>query len=174
MGIAQSALVAVSSILIANSSLIGVADNAPDATRDLAFIESVSFDLSLKEFERTRFVLRRQQPWFDWTTDGCSVPIIGNEGKSFNFSAACRRHDFGYRNLKLLDRRYNCAEAGSICGTNSWSYGQFWNSQQRARVDQQFQRDMFDSCASRARTLRLRCDAWAATFFQTVRTIGGP
>ena len=174
MGVAQISLVAVSSVLAAITSLFVVGE--PNAERDLKFIESISFNTSLKEFDRSRFMWRRQQPWFDWTTDSCSVPIIGNDGRSFNFASACRRHDFGYRNLKLLDLRYNCAglTTGSICSNNSWSYGQFWNAEQRSRIDEQFQLDMFNLCTSRARTRRVRCEAWAITFFQSVRTIGGP
>jgi len=174
MGVAQVALVAASSVLAAITSLFAIAE--PNADRDLKFIESVSFNISLSEFDRSRFMWRRQQPWFDWTTDGCSVPIIGNDGRSFNFGAACRRHDFGYRNLKLLDRRYNCVglAPGTICSIDTWSYGQFWNAVQRSRIDEQFQRDMFTSCTTRARSMRVRCEAWAITFFQSVRTIGGP
>ena len=174
MGVAQISLVAVSSVLAAVSSLFVVGE--PNAERDLKFIESISFSTSLKEFDRSRFMWRRQQPWFDWTTDSCSVPIIGNDGRSFNFAAACRRHDFGYRNLKLLDRRYNCNDLaiGNVCSTISWSYGKFWNTEQRSQIDEQFQRDMFTSCTTRARSMRVRCEAWAITFFQSVRTIGGP
>ena len=174
MGVAQTALVAVSSVLAAIYSMFTVA--VPSPSSDLAFIESVLFSTSLGDFDQSRIKWRRQQPWFDWTTDSCSVPIIGNEGRSFNFASACRRHDFGYRNLKLLDRRYSCAglTPESICDANSWIYGRYWNAQQRSRIDEQFQRDMFETCATRARTKRVRCEVWAITFFQSVRTIGGP
>ena len=174
MGVAQTALVAVSSVLAAIYSMFTVA--VPSPSSDLAFIESVLFSTSLRDFDQSRIKWRRQQPWFDWTTDSCSVPIIGNEGRSFNFASACRRHDFGYRNLKLLDRRYSCAglTPESICDANSWIYGRYWNAQQRSRIDEQFQRDMFETCATRARTKRVRCEVWAITFFQSVRTIGGP
>ena len=174
MGIAQTALVAVSSFLTVIASLVTVAE--PNQNRDLTYIESIAFNISLRDFDRSRFIWRRQQPWFDWTTDGCSVPIVGSEGRSFNFASACRRHDFGYRNLKLLDRRYNCNDlaVGNVCSTISWSYGKFWNAEQRSKIDEQFQRDMFESCTSRARSRRVRCEAWAITFFQSVRAIGGP
>ena len=174
MGVAQTALVAVSSVLAAISSLFTIA--VPNSDSDLAYVESVLFNTSLREFDQSRIKWRSQQPWLDWTTDSCSVPIIGNDGRSFNFAAACRRHDFGYRNLKLLDRRYNCAglTPGSICLTDTWSYGRYWNAGQRSRIDEQFQRDMFETCTTRARTRRVRCEAWAITFFQSVRTIGGP
>lgn len=174
MGFAHLALVAVSSILTALSSLVTVAE--PNADRDYAFIETVVFNIPLHEFDRSRFMLRRQHKWFDWSTDGCSVPVVGNQGRSFNFTAACRRHDFGYRNLKLLDQRYNCPESfsGTICGINTWSYGRYWNAEQRLKIDEQFNRDMVESCATRLRSYRVRCEAWAFTFFKSVRAIGGP
>ena len=173
MGVAHFALVAVSSFLTANSSLLAV--SPPNANNDKVFIESVLFQTPIREFDRSRFMLRRQNQWLDWTTDGCSIPVIGGEGRSFNFSAACRRHDFGYRNFKLLDQRYNCPEytVGSICGTNSWSYGRYWNSLQRQKIDDQFKLDMLENCASRSRTMRARCEAWALTYFQSVRLVGG-
>ena len=179
MGVAHFALVAVSSILTAIALPSTSADatiNEPNVSRDLAFIESVVFQTSLRDFDRSRFILRRQHKWFDWTSDGCSFPVIGGTGRSFNFAAACRRHDFGYRNLKLFDQRYNCSNLSpsSICSTNTWAYGQFWNSAQRLRIDEQFNRDMLDNCASRLRSFRVRCEAWAFAFFQSVRTLGGP
>ena len=179
MGVAQFALVAVSSFLtaIALPTTSAVATTSePTVSRDVAFIESIVFQTSLRDFDRSRFALRRQHKWFDWSSDGCSFPVIGGTGRSFNFGAACRRHDFGYRNLKLLDQRYNCSNLspGSICSTNAWAYGQFWNPPQRLRIDEQFNRDMLDNCASRLRTFRVRCEAWAFAFFQSVRTLGGP
>ena len=63
MGVAQVALVAASSVLAAITSLFAIAE--PNADRDLRFIESVSFNISLSEFDRSRFMWRRQQPWFD-------------------------------------------------------------------------------------------------------------
>jgi hypothetical protein len=174
MGIAHFSLVAVSSVLTALTSLS--ATTSPDVNRDVAFVESVVFQTPVREFDRSRFMWRRQHRWFDWSTDGCSAPLVGGEGRSFNFVAACRRHDFGYRNLKLLDQRYNCSDAqpGSICSVYSWTYGRFWNSTQRQRIDEQFNRDMLEHCASRLRSFRVRCEAWAFAYFNSVRAIGGP
>ena len=114
MGIAHFSLVAVSSVLTALTSLSTTPP--PEVSRDVAFIESVVFQTPIREFDRSRFMWRRQHRWFDWSTDGCSAPLVGGEGRSFNFVAACRRHDFGYRNLKLLDQRYNCGDTqpGSV------------------------------------------------------------
>ena len=174
MGIAHFSLVAVSSVLTALYSLVATAP--PSVDRDLAFIESVVFQTPILEFDRSRFILRRQYRWFDWSTDGCSVPMVGGEGRSFSFANACRRHDFGYRNLKLLDQRYNCSDAppGTVCSVSSWTYGRFWNPTQRQRVDEQFNRDMLDNCATRVRTFRVRCEAWAFAYFKSVRAVGGP
>ena len=74
-------------------------------------------------------------PWFDWSTDFCSAPLVGNTGRTFNFTNACRRHDFGYRNLQLLDRRY---------GPSHWNA-----ASRRKRVDQLFLADMQSHCWSR-------------------------
>ena len=174
MGIAHFSLVAVSSVLTALSSLSTTPP--PEVSRDVAFIESVVFQTPIREFDRSRFMWRRQHRWFDWSTDGCSAPLVGGEGRSFNFISACRRHDFGYRNLKLLDQRYNCGDTqpGSVCSVNSWTYGRFWNSTQRQRIDEQFNRDMLEYCSSRRRTFRFRCEAWAFAYFKSVRAIGGP
>ena len=96
--------------------------------------------------------------WFDWSTDFCSAPLVGNTGRSFNFTNACRRHDFGYRNLQLLDRRYG---------------GGHWNSANRRRVDQQFLLDMKQHCWSRPWYDEPTCLAWAETFYTAVRVAGG-
>jgi hypothetical protein len=98
-------------------------------------------------------------PWFDWSTDFCSAPLIGNTGRSFNFTNSCRRHDFGYRNLQLLDHRY---------GTHGW------NGTSRRRVDQQFLADMQSHCRARPWYDEPPCFAWAAAFYSAVRVAGGP
>ena len=89
-----------------------------------------------------------------WRTNGCSAPLVGDTGLSFNFRNSCRRHDFGYRNLKLLDRRYG---------------GGFWNPTSRRRVDQQFLADMKAHCHTRALWLRPTCLGWAQTYYIAVR-----
>ena len=38
----------------------------------------------------------------DWSTDLCSAPVVGSEGRTFDFADACIRHDFGYRNYADL------------------------------------------------------------------------
>jgi hypothetical protein len=108
----------------------------------------------------TAFIASAQSPLrderLDWSTDGCSVPVIGNTGRTFDFTQACQRHDFGYRNFKSLHG------------------GKWWTPYLRHRIDQVFQSDMYKNCAARSRTTRSMCRAWAKTFYRAVRTYAGP
>ena len=85
------------------------------------------------------------------TNDGCSAPVVGSTGLSFDFTEACMRHDFGYRNYKEL--------------------GLF--DEMKDDVDRQFLEDMKDHCATRSVFLRWRCYDWAYTFYAAVRAFGG-
>ena len=150
MGIVLSMLVAVTSVLPAQLPLdippVPVLSNA-DAVRH------IEFDLDIASFARQRFSMRRQYPTLDWTTDGCSAPIVGSEGRSFNFRTACDRHDFGYRNFKALG---------------------LFDTSTRTLFDEQLHRDMNTSCDSQRRTLKVRCIAWSEIFYTMVRAAGGP
>lgn len=90
----------------------------------------------------------------DWTTDGCSAPILESSGRSFDFHSPCRRHDFGYRNLSRL---YG---------------GKYWTHTLRLRIDRLFRRDMRTSCTGRIRLMRLQCLSWAETYYRSVRMFG--
>ena len=91
-----------------------------------------------------------------WTTDGCSVPVLGSTGRTFDFFNACRRHDFAYRNLGKLDG------------------GKWWTPNMRARVDSVFKKDMLSDCKKRPTSARKTCTAWAETFYRAVRVYAGP
>ncbi len=148
-------------VLVAVTSLLTVVSPAlagPTATTDWAFVSRMAFSVPLSTFSATRAT---GDPWFDWTTDGCSAPLIGDTGLSFDFRDSCVRHDFGYRNLKLLESRYG----------NGRTY---WNASNRKRVDQQFHKDMKAHCRGRALPLRPSCNRWADIFFRAVRVAGGP
>lgn len=82
----------------------------------------------------------------DWTTDGCSAPVVGSSGVSFDFTDACLRHDFGYRNYKKL----------GLFGQN------------KKRVDRRFMEDMKEHCATRGILVRDRCYRWAYRFYYAV------
>lgn len=86
----------------------------------------------------------------DWSTDECSAPLVGNTGMSFDFTKACIRHDFGYRNTKKL--------------------GTF--KQNKSAIDSQFYRDMKDHCATRSIFLKAQCYNWATIFYLAVREFG--
>ena len=92
----------------------------------------------------------------DWSTDGCSAPIVQSTGRSFDFTNACRRHDFGYRNMSQVKN------------------GRLWSEAMRLRIDKQFRKDARASCASKVRLTKTQCLAWAEMFFRTVRSFGRP
>ena len=111
-------------VLVAVTSLLTVVSSAhagPSASTDLTFVSRMAFAVPLATFSAARATA---DPWFDWSTDGCSAPLIGDTGRSFDFGEACVRHDFGYRNLKLLENRYGSGQT-------------YWNAANRKRVDQQ-------------------------------------
>ena len=93
---------------------------------------------------------------FDWDSDKCSAPLFGSAGKTYDFSLACRRHDFAYRNLSRLDG------------------GKRWTAALRARVDDRFMSDMRADCAARPTVQRPACRAWARLYFSAVRQFAGP
>ena len=154
MGIVLSMLVAVTSVLPAQLPPIVVTITQPNsALSTIEAVRHIEFDLDIVTFTRQRFALRRQYPTLDWTTDGCSAPIVGSEGKSFNFRSACDRHDFGYRNFKNLG---------------------LFDTSTRTLIDEQLHRDMNTYCDSQRRTFKVRCIAWSELFYTMVRAAGGP
>ena len=92
----------------------------------------------------------------EWGTDGCSAPIVQSTGRSFDFYNACRRHDFGYRNMSRFKN------------------GRAWNQALRLRIDEQFRKDARASCTSKLRLAKVQCLAWAETYFRAVRSFGAP
>lgn len=92
----------------------------------------------------------------DWTSDGCSAPVIGGTGRSFDFTDSCRRHDFAYRNIRRID------------------HGILWTPPMRHRVDSAFLRDMRHQCAQRRVRDRPTCVLWAIVFYRSVRLYAGP
>lgn len=153
-------LVAVTSVLtVVSPATAGPsAPSEHSAAGDWAYVHRQLFDVSLRQFIGTATSGDR---WYDWTSDGCSAPLIGNTGLSFNFRDPCRRHDFGYRNITMLERRYGRGAA-------------FWNHANRRAVDQQFLSDMRAHCRTRSILLRPSCFTWAQAFYAAVRIAGGP
>jgi hypothetical protein len=122
------------------------------AETDRQVVDSLVYDLDLSAFHRQRFSMKRLHPHLDWSTDGCSAPFVGSEGRSFNFRRACVRHDFAYRNYKRLG---------------------IFDETTRVALDERFRLDMLESCEPRRRTFRIRCLAWAEVFHAAVRAAGG-
>jgi hypothetical protein len=159
MRLRHQTLVAVTIILTAFSPVVAghVTATARSGATDLARVEQLLYATQMSAF----LSAARSEAWLDWDTDMCSAPLVGSTGRSFNFGNSCRRHDFGYRNLQLIEHRY---------GTGST----YWNGSSRKRVDQQFLADMRQHCAGRPWYDRPTCRAWAETFYAAVRTFGGP
>ncbi|MBU6227533.1 MAG: phospholipase [Acidobacteria bacterium] len=115
-------------------------------------VERGVFATELTEFPRFIRENRRFYRDLDWSTDYCSAPFVGNTGRSFNFRLPCQRHDFGYRNLKII---------GAFTEEN------------RRRVDDRFLADMKTTCAPRPVTQKYNCYLWADTFYAAVRVFAG-
>jgi hypothetical protein len=97
-----------------------------------------------------RFRQARRFPGLDWSTDLCSFPARGT-GLTFDFTNACIRHDFGYRNYKKL--------------------GLF--TEKKAAVDAIFYKDMKEHCNTRSVVLKPGCYAAAMRYYTAVHHFGG-
>ncbi len=137
--------------LIATACLSVSASPSPPAH---VVAESLMFNKSL-----TLFIATADSPShdkrLDWSTDGCSAPIIGSSGRTFNFYNACRRHDFGYRNFARLDK------------------GKWWTDALRARIDTVFKQDMSADCSQRSAADKKSCIGWTNIFYNAVRLYAG-
>jgi len=132
---------------------------APSPGPDRLVVDRLVFDVPLSQFRFERSRTKRQHRWLITTTDGCTAPLVGSSGRSFDFRLACERHDLAYANYSTLARL---------------NLGVAWDAELRARVDDQFQRDLQALCARRRHSERLRCDAWVVVFFHAVRLAAGP
>jgi hypothetical protein len=145
-------LVAISGLWMVLSSPFVEASRLPN---EFQVATRLTFAIPLDEFSKIAQSPTRDKR-LDWTTDGCSAPIIGSTGRTFDFTEPCRRHDFAYRNFKVIDG------------------GAKWTSTLRDRVDRRFRSDMRAHCTKRSRLDRPTCRTWAETFYRFVRTYAGP
>ncbi len=117
----------------------------------------------------------RDRYWYyDWSTDECSsapnnppVPV-GAFVSSVSFTSACRRHDFGYRNLKRLQAEYN--------RENAPNRPHYWSDGHRHQVDNTLLRDMRTSCRGRFgkySPYRASCYAVSELYYYGVTRFGG-
>jgi hypothetical protein len=144
---------------ISAGSSISTVSSISAALPDRAVVDRLVFEVPLTRFRVERSRAKRTHRWLVTSTDGCSAPLVGSTGKSFDFRLACERHDLAYANYPAL-ARVDSAVA--------------WDAALRARVDDQFQRDLQGSCLRRRHSERLRCDAWVVVFFHAVRLAAGP
>jgi hypothetical protein len=157
MRFATAVLVAVTSVLtVASPAHAGPPIH--DSRSDWAFLEHELFEVPLDQFVHDA---RTGDRWFDWSTDGCSAPLLGNRGNSYDFLQPCMRHDFGYRNLQRMEHRYGAGRT-------------FWNPANRHRVDQQFLADMKHHCHTRVFWRQPACFVYAYTYYAAVRAVAGP
>jgi len=151
------------STVIASSSLpnrsVGYRAILDRSVIDRSVVDRLVFATPLHQFRAERSRAKRTHRWLITTTDGCSAPLVGSSGRSFNFRLACERHDLAYANYSALARLSLDVE---------------WNATLRAAVDDQFQRDLQELCTKRRHSERLRCDAWSVVFFHAVRVSAGP
>lgn len=131
-------------------------------------IDQLVFQTPLSRFRLERSRAKRTHRWLITRTDGCTAPLVGSSGRSFDFRLACERHDLAYANYALLD------SPGRIPRESTSASTRHWTPELRAAVDDQFQRDMQSLCSKRVRSQRIRCDLWVVVFFHAVRISAGP
>lgn len=123
---------------------------SPSQPNPLVLARHLVFEVSLDEFMLAADSPARDSR-LDWSSDGCSAPVLGDSGLSFNFRGPCRRHDFAYRNFSRLNG------------------GLIWTPSMRRRVDDVFLHDMRGTCSQRQWMVALRCLGWAETYYRSVR-----
>ncbi|RYO65274.1 hypothetical protein AA0113_g5402 [Alternaria arborescens] len=106
--------------------------------------DSYMFDISIDEFITNRNA--KNPPELDWSSNGCTASPDNPFG--FDFINSCYRHDFGYRNFKAQNR----FEAN------------------KARIDDNFNTDMFNQCANES--AKGPCEATATLYYEAVKAFG--
>ncbi len=103
---------------------------------------------------------RARHPALDFTTDGCSnwfLPDhLNDTGATFDFTAACWHHDFGYRNYSRFNR------AGILPDPDA----------SRKRIDDMFRTDMVTDCGRRPAWMRPTCTARSDLYYLLARGFG--
>ncbi|MEU6644846.1 phospholipase [Saccharomonospora sp. NPDC046836] len=131
----------VGSTAVAATLFVG-AGTAP-AVDVRAVTDQYLFQQTLSQFSSTRAAAPYANV-LDWSSDACSWSP--DKPLGYDFTAACHRHDFGYRNYKRQSR---------------------FTEANRKRIDDSFYSDMKTVCAG-----RWACNSAAWTYYQAVRTFG--
>ncbi|UGQ09525.1 phospholipase [Yinghuangia sp. ASG 101] len=137
--------VAATAAAIAGSLALALAPApAAAAPRDaVATTDRLLFTETLPSFVAIRASADRPAD-VDWSSDGCSNAPDAPFG--YDFTKACWRHDFGYRNYKAQNR---------------------FTEDARLRIDNRFRDDMNTLCGSRS-----LCRATASLYYEAVREFG--
>jgi Prokaryotic phospholipase A2 len=126
--------------------------NAPSERRMAAPARDVVDGLMADDLDE--FLAYRESPdrdpRLDFSTDLCTAPVLGSSGPTYDFTEACLRHDFGYRNY---------GPAGIL-------------GERRRDVDELFLADMRDHCLTRPANETISCLGWARTYYRAVRAFG--
>jgi len=135
--IAAAVAVATIPLVVGAPSAVSAKVDAPAAVSASVAARNPSYKVWIRRMNNkadmsgSQFIATYGSPnHFDWSTDGCSNPFPDSK---YGFTWACRRHDFGYRNLK---------RAQSIYNRNTWR----WHN--KAAADYQFLEDMATHCAN--------------------------
>lgn len=132
---------AVGTAAVAATLVVGAPTAA--AVDAVAVTDKYLYELTLSQFATTRATTPYDDV-LDWSSDACSWSP--DKPLGYDFTRACHRHDFGYRNYKRQSR---------FTETN------------RKRIDDRFYGDMKTICAG-----RWACDSAAWTYYQAVRQFG--
>lgn len=122
--------------------------------------QMTDLDVLVNASPMTTFIATRNAPagtayaQFDWSSDGCSSGPFGST--PYDFSQACWRHDFSYRNLKRVE-----AQTG----------GDMWNERNKYVADRRFQDDMHRRCEAFNAIIKPTCNVAAETFYNAVRLV---
>jgi hypothetical protein len=122
-----------------------------DSTLELPLNGADGFEAVFKKPEPPSDPSVVKPEYLVWESDGCSAPVLGSG--PFDFSIACGRHDFGWRNLKAID-----SDDVPV-----------WHVENKDRVDAGFLYDMRGRCASVPTVLRIGCDTTARVYYTAVR-----
>jgi len=135
----------------ASGVTIGVVCEAIDTNLNLALGGVDGFEGVFRAPDPPSDPQARHPEYLVWASDGCSAPVLGSG--PFDFTLACNRHDFGWRNLKEF-------HGESV---------PMWQSDNKDRVDAGFLYDMRSRCSALPGLMRFGCDTTARVYYTAVR-----
>lgn len=135
------------------AAVLGFASPAAAVTIDQKLAVMSSFTQTSETSYLAWYAARQNQPaWaaygFDWSTDYCSMSP--DQPLGFDFRLPCARHDWGYRNYKLVSRF----------------------PENKSRLDDAFYADLRRKCATYSVWVRPSCYSLAWTYYQAVVAFG--